>query len=222
MSEIDTLLKKFSETWPKSETWDACRYVLLGEGKRIRPTLAIEAFKAVGGEGDEILPYACALEMFHASSLIVDDIMDNDDYRRGLPACHKKFSLGAAVLASHMLSVEAMAIMANNPECLVEIAKTTKLMCVGQDEERDEYKTGALICSSMMVGAIIGHATKEQKNALETYGKHIGLLFQLRDDILDGEREEQPLILDTACLDIFGPKADKLKQIGQFIVMRTK
>lgn len=94
-------------------------------------------------------------------------------------------------------------------------------MCRGQDAEKAEDKTGALLKVCLTVGAIIGGATKEQRKSLEIYGEHIGLLFQLRDDILDGERPEQELVLDLSCLDIFGEKADTLRKIAQFIVMRN-
>lgn len=211
-----------SKGWPDSPVYNAVKYSLLGGGKRIRPMLAIEAFKAVGGKGSAIIPYACALEMIHTSSLIVDDVMDNDDFRRGQLACHKKFGVGIAVLASHLISSEAFNMLLTNPRCMEEVSNTVITMCIGQDAENAELKTGALICTAVRVGAIIGGASKEQLDALTLYGFSVGYLFQIRDDILDGDRPDEKLELDLSYLDIFGSKANKLRQIAKFIIERTK
>src|SRR4030066_1942749 len=91
----------------------AMRHVLCSGGKRIRPVLAIAAFEAVGGRGDNILPFACALEMIHTYSLIHDDLpaIDNDDYRRGNPTCHKVFGEAMGILAGDGLLTEAFRLM---------------------------------------------------------------------------------------------------------------
>jgi len=221
MDEICKALQSYTDQWPNLLVYDAAKYSLLSEGKRIRPILTIEAFKVVGGTGDTILPFACALEMIHTSSLIVDDLIDEDQYRRGKLACHIKFGVGTAVLASHLISSEALKLITNT-KCLYEVIDTVNLMCVGQDQEIAEYKTGSLIRAAVRIGAIVGGATEEQLDALTKYGEQIGLLFQIRDDILDGDRQDEHLELDLSCLDIFGHKADKLREIAQFIITRTK
>lgn len=219
--DIEEYLRLCTENWGEEPIFQAAKYSLLSPGKRIRPLLAIEAFTVVGGEGIKIIPYACALEMIHAASLIMDDIMDNDDYRRGKLACHKKFGINTALMASQFLTADAYALIVDMT-CWEEILHSVTLMCVGQAEEIDEYKTGALIKSSVWIGAFLGGATISQLEALTRYGEQIGLLFQVTDDIIDGERSEEKLSLDLSCLDMFGPKADRLREIARFIIERTK
>lgn len=195
----------------------AMRYSLLSEGKRIRPVLAVAATEAVGGEVARVLPFACALEMIHAYSLIHDDLpaMDDDDLRRGRPTNHIVFGEGIAILAGDALLTEAFRIMgeaAARPgpdqaaavEALVEIGKAAGAygMVGGQvaDLEAEgsvpdlptvEFihvrKTGALIRASVRAGALIGGARAPQLRQLTRYGELIGLAFQVADDILDAE-----------------------------------
>src|SRR4030067_2114295 len=100
---------------PSNSLHRAIRHSLLNGGKRIRPILSIAAFEAVGGKGDHILPFACALEMIHTYSLIHDDLpaMDNDDTRRGKPTCHKMFGEAIGILAGDGLLTEAFKLMTN-------------------------------------------------------------------------------------------------------------
>jgi geranylgeranyl diphosphate synthase type II len=197
----------------------AIRYSLFAGGKRIRPILAIAAFQATGGRGNGILPFACALEMIHTYSLIHDDLpaMDNDDYRRGKPTCHKVFGEAIGILAGDALLTEAFRVMTNwaawdspprDKELLLdiihEVAQASGIsgMVGGQvldiESEGKEvdlptvqyihtHKTGALILVSIRIGARLGGADGEVLKAFTRYGERVGLAFQIADDILNVE-----------------------------------
>ncbi len=192
----------------------AMRYSVLGEGKRIRPILALAACEAVGGKVSSVLPAACALEIIHAYSLVHDDLpaMDDDDFRRGKPSCHKKFGEAIGVLTGDALltfSFELLASGSHNGASSVhlqvirEIAKAigTDGMIGGQVVDVDaarrggvppatmEYintrKTGALISASVRIGALLGGVSPKAYQSIRHYGDRIGLVFQFVDDLLD-------------------------------------
>lgn len=190
----------------------AMRYSIFAGGKRIRPLLCLEAARACCGSPDVALNAACALETLHTYTLIHDDLpcMDNDDLRRGRPTNHKVFGEGIAVLAGDALLTEAFAMLATVPandrydvrDYVAELAyQTGSLNLVGgqaldlESEGRqlslDELraihhgKTSALIMASVRLGGMAAGATQEQLDALTTYGRSLGLAFQIIDDILD-------------------------------------
>jgi geranylgeranyl diphosphate synthase type II len=193
------------------------RYSLFSGGKRVRPILALAAGEAVGGEARRTLPFACALEMVHAYSLIHDDLpaMDDDDLRRGEPTNHIVFGEGIAILTGDALLTEAFRVMAeavlrmpNQQErgikALREVAGAAGAvgMIAGQvaDLEAEhkrptrsllEYihlrKTADLIRAAVRAGALVGGATNRQLECLSRYGLAVGLAFQVTDDILDVE-----------------------------------
>jgi geranylgeranyl diphosphate synthase, type II len=194
----------------------AIRHSLFAGGKRIRPVLCMAAFEAVGGKGDGILPFVCGLEMIHTYSLIHDDLppIDNDDYRRGKPTCHKVFGEAIAILAGDGLLTEAFRVMTARSTLPVEegvvldavnrVARAAGVfgMVAGQvvdvESEGKEvdfptlqyihtHKTGAMILVSVEAGARLGGAKTEGLQALIRYGERIGLAFQIADDILNVE-----------------------------------
>ncbi len=190
---------------------EAMRYSVLGEGKRIRPVLALAACEAAGGKPADALHAACALELIHAYSLVHDDLpaMDDDDVRRGKPSCHKKFGEALGILTGDALLSYAFDLLTRaNHDASVhlrvirEVAEAvgTKGMVGGQvadisipksklDSRAMEFinarKTGALISGSVRVGALLGRATPAAYSALRRYGDRVGLVFQLVDDLLD-------------------------------------
>lgn len=224
---VDSALERYfpnppegeGEVKPSNSLHKAIRHSLLNGGKRIRPILSIAAFEAVGGKGDHILPFACALEMIHTYSLIHDDLpaMDNDDFRRGKPTCHKMFGEAIGILAGDGLLTEAFKLMTNrsswdgpsNDKALIldvvhEIAQAAGIsgMVGGQvadiESEGKEvdlpllqyihtHKTGAMILASIRVGARLGGASGETLRAFTRYAERIGLAFQIIDDILNVE-----------------------------------
>lgn len=211
----------------------AIRHSLFSGGKRIRPILSIASFEAVGGRDHRILPFACALEMIHTYSLIHDDLpaIDNDDYRRGQPTCHKAFGEAMAILAGDGLLTEAFRLMtnesSNDSKMILNIVNEIALasgifgMIGGQvadiesegkevDVSTVEYihthKTGALILASVRTGVRLGGGNEETLNAFTRYGAHIGLAFQIVDDILNVEGKAELLGKSTGS-DLFKRKA---------------
>lgn len=188
----------------------AMRYSVLGEGKRIRPILVLAACEAVGGKLAEALPSACAVELVHAYSLVHDDLpaMDDDDFRRGKPSCHKRFGEAIGVLAGDALLTHSFDLLSrgnHDPSMRLKVIREltgaigTQGMIGGQvadveksrsaGPKRVEFintrKTGALIAASIRIGALLGGASARAYRALSRYGDRIGLVFQLVDDLLD-------------------------------------
>ncbi|WP_153123585.1 polyprenyl synthetase family protein [Peribacillus tepidiphilus] len=195
-------------------------YSLEAGGKRIRPLLLFAVLKSFQKDIEMGLPAACALEMIHTYSLIHDDLpsMDDDDLRRGKPTNHKVFGEAMAILAGDALLTYSFQILAEmkdiSPEqrlsLITLIAKSAGAegMVGGQTADMEgegkqltleelEYihknKTGKLLSASVMAGAILAEANDEQKHHLERFAYHIGLAFQIRDDILDIEGNEEQI-----------------------------
>ena len=196
------------------------RYSALAPGKRLRPTLTLAAAEALGVTGEAVMPTACALECIHVFSLIHDDLpcMDNDDYRRGRLTNHKVYGDAIALLAGDALLALAFQWIAENAETVPadRVLPTLKLvaeasgaggMVGGQVADMESQgvdfsaetlryihanKTGALLTASVLAGAMLAGGTAEQIAALRAYGEHIGLAFQIADDILDitGDQEK--------------------------------
>jgi len=238
------LESKGSDPFPTS-LYKAIRYSLFAGGKRIRPILSMAAYEAVGGKGDRILPFACALEMIHTYSLIHDDLpaMDNDDYRRGKPTCHKVFGEAIGILAGDALLTEAFQLITNQTirelfkhhselvlNVIHEVAQAAGMLgMVGgqmldiESEGREvdfstlqyihTHKTGALILVSVRVGARLGGANNEALKALTRYGEGVGLVFQIADDILNIEGEATQLGKKTGS-DLFRRKATYPSLLG--------
>lgn len=200
---------------------DAMEYSLFSDGKRIRPILAIAVCEANGKVSDDLLPVACAIEMIHTYSLIHDDLpsIDNDDLRRGKPTCHKVFGDAIAILAGDALLTEAFRIMADShytyrispkvlKQMIFEIALASgaegmvggQVMDVLYDGKEGTknvlnyihiHKTSALIRASVRIGAIMGGAKVKELKNFTKYADCIGLAFQITDDILDEEGDEE-------------------------------
>ena len=190
----------------------AMRYSLFAGGKRIRPVLCIAACEAVAGQVEGIESVAATLEMIHTYSLIHDDLpaLDNDDLRRGRPTNHKVYGDAMAILAGDALLTLAFEVLGKLPvdpaiaiQLVAELATasgTAGGMIGGQVEDIEgegqpptaelldrihRAKTGALLKASVRMGAIYGGATVPELKALTQYGEHIGLAFQIVDDVLD-------------------------------------
>jgi geranylgeranyl diphosphate synthase type II len=199
----------------------AMRYSLFAGGKRIRPLLAIAAAQAVSDAPIGIESCACALEMIHTYSLIHDDLpaLDNDDFRRGRPTCHKVYGEAMAILAGDALLTLAFEVLAKmqNADAAKRIELVGELaaasgtvggMIGGQVNDIEgegkhptahllesihRAKTGALLRASVRMGAIYAGAAADQLAALTSFGEHIGLAFQIVDDILDVEQSSEAL-----------------------------
>ena len=248
---IDINLKKYLPRG-NNAIEKAMRYSVLSEGKRIRPILAIEASKVCGGAIKDVMPTACAIEFIHAYSLIHDDLpaMDNDDFRRGKPSCHKAFGEANAILAGDALLTLAFNVIARHaePEIGLNIIKELSGaigvdgMALGQEldlelknKKKDKnilnrinrLKTAFFMEASAKAGALSANAAGEKVRALQRFGYYLGLSFQLIDDYLDGEsasRKEAVLLIEKAKkeLKIFGKKADTLQNMADRLLKRTK
>lgn len=200
----------------------AAAYSLFAGGKRMRPALMHAAgvlLKDYGVSDDDILPYACALEMIHTYSLIHDDLpcMDNDDMRRGRPTCHKVFGEAIALLAGDMLLNTAHEVLLENSikskahaEASLNVSRLAGIsgMIGGQSIDIDSEgkkieverlyelqrkKTGALIKAAVTTPYYLSSAPEEVLDKLREYALHLGLAFQIKDDILDVEADEKLL-----------------------------
>lgn len=228
----------------------AMRYSVLSGGKRIRPMVALEAARICGGHIKDAMPVACAIEFIHTYSLMHDDLpaMDNDDFRRGKPTCHKVFGEANAILAGDALLTLAFSVIARytKPKTGAVIAKEIA-QAIGEDgmvggqaldlefyKKKDKrilkkinlLKTAKLFEVSAKAGALSAGASSAKVRALQKFGLYFGLSFQAIDDYLDREtcaREEALVLAEKAKKELrpFGKRADKLKAIADFAVKRT-
>ena len=201
---------------------EAMKYSLMNGGKRIRPILTLEFCRMCGGDIDDALAFACAIEMIHTYSLIHDDLpcMDNDTMRRGKPSCHVAYGESYALLAGDALLTYAFeyatksALALTDPQCAVEAIKILS-SCAGISgmiggqvidlksegksvsldtlQTMDSLKTGALIKAAALMGTVIGKGSPEQKEAAVRYAENLGQAFQIVDDILDVTADEAVL-----------------------------
>ena len=257
--KVNRVLLSFlpKENAPPALLSRAMRYAVLSGGKRIRPIFAMAACEAVGGKESQVTEAACSLELIHNYSLVHDDLpcMDDDAVRRGKPSCHAKFGEVTALLAGDALLTQAFKVLtfSNGPKRLqaahwIAEAVGNQGMVGGQAldmeykgremdlptiEYINTHKSGSLIAISTKVGAYLGGGTPKQVEALHRFGKYVGLLFQVVDDIMDKQgyarvigsheaQEEAGLLLSKAKSELssFGRKARVLEQIAEFVVSR--
>jgi geranylgeranyl diphosphate synthase type II len=243
-----------ARTKPKT-IHEAMRYSLFAGGKRLRPALCLAAAEACGGSQAEAMPLACAVECIHTYSLIHDDLpaMDNDDYRRGKLTNHKVFGEGIAVLAGDALLTQAFEVAAqcrgwprySHQTIVLELTRAagSLQLIAGQVADLEgegkkvtakelqfihERKTSALLCCAVRLGGMSANCTSSQLKALTDFGYHVGLAFQVIDDILDVTQSSEQLG-KTAGKDQAAQKATypaivglgKSKQIAQRLTDRA-
>lgn len=269
IKELQSALNKYLPKGGKLAK--AMRYSVFAGGKRFRPLLCFAAAKALGKNPKKVLPIACAIEMIHTFTLIHDDLpaMDNSDWRRGKLTCHKKFDEATAVLAGDALNTLAFEVLAKETgkaKVIAEISKALMKVVVGQVQDMGsegkrinlkqlrsihKNKTAALLVACMRSSAIYLKATTKQLKALTSYAEHLGLAFQIADDILDAtstkkqlgkpvkadnkkgfpylvgleksrKMAEQERTKAIKALKIFGGRADTLREIAEYVVERRK
>ncbi len=215
----------------------AMRYSLFAGGKRMRPALCLAAAQACGGRQEAAMPLACAVECIHTYSLVHDDLpaMDNDDYRRGKLTNHKVFGEGIAVLAGDALLTQAFKSLNQaapllSPHLALELARASgslqliagqvadleaegKRISASQLRYIHERKTSALLCASVRLGGMSANCTAAQLRALTDFGYHVGLAFQVIDDILDVTQSSETLG-KTAGKDVQAQKATYPSIVG--------
>ena len=226
--------------------FQAMRYSLEAGGKRLRPILCIAASEAVGGSEADVMPAACAIEFIHTYSLIHDDLpaMDDDDLRRGKPTCHRAFDEATAILAGDALLTAAFEALAEAGRHrrgeafkwleviyliarasgysgmvqgqMMDVSSEGKVITLEELEMLQRLKTGALIEASVQAGAVLGGGRPQEIAALGAYGRHIGLAFQVADDMLNIEGKPEmlgkPVGSDRARQKATGPSLMGLEQ----------
>ncbi|MFA6170675.1 MAG: polyprenyl synthetase family protein [Candidatus Margulisiibacteriota bacterium] len=251
----------------KGHLAEAIRYSIFAGGKRFRPILCLATAAALGGSEKKVLPYACAVEMIHTFTLIHDDLpaMDNSDFRRGKPSNHKVYGEALAILAGDALSALAFKEIADQPAALLELSTALLEVVAGQVADIEapnkpptvkairsihKWKTAALLRACVRGTALICGAESSVIKDLTKYAEHLGLAFQIADDILDTTATKKQLgkpvradvkkgypyffgldrsqelaarekTLAVKALDGFGPKVRTLVGLAGYVVERT-
>lgn len=200
---IEEAIARLEFNQPPRSLFDPITYTLSLGGKRIRPALALMACDLFGGKNEDVLQPALGLEVFHNFTLLHDDLMDEAERRRDKPTVHKLWNPNVAILSGDAMLICAYQLVAKaNDKAILELFSRTALeICAGQqydmefesrsDVTEEEYiemirlKTAVLLACALKVGAMIGGASTADADALYDYGIHIGLAFQLQDDLLD-------------------------------------
>ncbi len=206
---IGIVNKEIEETLegePKN-LYNAARHIITAGGKRIRPLLCIISCRAVGGEDKDAVKTAAAIELIHNFTLIHDDIMDNDDLRRGMKAVHIAYGESTAILAGDLLFSKVFELC--DQSTVKILAEASAMVCEGQemdmsfekrsDVKEKEYmemirkKTAVLLEAATKSGGVLGKGSNEEINNLASFGLNVGLAFQIKDDLLGILSDEEKL-----------------------------
>lgn len=200
-SLIEGRIAEWTKALPQGTLYAPMAYLMGLPAKRIRPLLVLMACELFGGRAEDALDEALGIELFHNFTLMHDDIMDAAPLRRGHATVHEKWNVNTAILSGDAMLVKAYQLMAKQPEVSALFSNYALNVCEGQQLDLDyeqrsdvgteEYramirlKTAVLLACALRVGAAIAGATKEDSERIGAFGEHIGLAFQLRDDLLD-------------------------------------
>lgn len=203
---IETQISALSFTGNPQNLYDPIGYILSLGGKRLRPVLCLMANDMFGGEVQRAMPAALAIEVFHNFTLVHDDIMDNAPIRRGMPTVHERWNQTIAILSGDLMMIKAIDLLVSTPTAniqkLIQIFnKAAAEVCEGQQLDMNfetmsevqvqQYmdmitlKTAVLLGASLQLGATIGGATDADAEKIYLFGKHVGVAFQIQDDLLD-------------------------------------
>lgn len=198
---IEMRIERWCEALPQGELYAPMAYLLRLPAKRVRPALVLMGCELFGGRVEDALDEALGIELFHNFTLMHDDIMDASPLRRGQPTVHMKWNANTAILSGDAMLVKAYQLMGRRNEVLDIFGRYALEVCEGQQldmdfERRDdvsaeEYmemirlKTAVLLSCALQVGATIAGAPQEERERIGSFGEHLGLAFQLRDDLLD-------------------------------------
>ena len=234
---IDSALEKELDLYSESEFIEPLRYSLDG-GKRIRPVILCLAAESVAGRIDEnTLAASCAVEFLHMESIIHDDIIDNETLRRQREPFHIKYGYNTSVLTGDFVLGLILSISSrlNNPRITKDLATTAMMMSEGEmiegrlEASEDvtfddyikviEYKTATAFEVAARTGAFIGGGTEEHIEALTSYGKNVGIAYQIRDDLLDWKNEDKlfNLLIKKSAdpRDVFNRMEELLKEYSE-------
>lgn len=203
---VDSELPVLLENIKPPELGAAVAYAIASKGKRIRPALVTLASEAVGGTAREASFAAASIELIHSSSLVLDDVIDKSEKRRGRDTIHKLWGTDMALLTVQILAALSLKIAARDPRLIHAIADSLFYMGEGEAMELVDFakdkkgyldlafrKTGSLFGSAAQVGAVVGGGNEQQIKGFTGFGTHIGIAFQIRDDILDCISREEDI-----------------------------
>lgn len=206
MTDINKAIEQLDWKREPYGLYEPIEYTLSLGGKRLRPMLAVLASQIFNGNKQDVIPAALALEVFHNFTLIHDDVMDKAQVRRGQPTVHTKWDENTAILSGDQMMIEAykqLALLPDDklPQVLRWFNEMATAICEGQQYDIDfessttvaisdylmmiEKKTALLLAYSLRIGAYIAGASEQEQEALFQYGRHIGIAFQIQDDVLD-------------------------------------
>ncbi|WP_435348002.1 polyprenyl synthetase family protein [Haloarchaeobius sp. HRN-SO-5] len=203
---VDDRLVEVLDAVEPSELADELRHVSLSGGKRVRPTVTVLACETAGGEAEAAVDFGVGIELVHNASLVVDDIIDRSEVRRGTTAAWAEYGYGPAIVASDGLLGEAFALFSSDPqamqivsEAMVELSEGEATELAARPTDEREYmelarrKTGALFRAAAELGAVAADADAYTVEALGEYAERVGVAFQIRDDVLDATADADEL-----------------------------
>ncbi|WP_254543047.1 polyprenyl synthetase family protein [Halomarina pelagica] len=205
-SRIEDRLEEVLDAVEPPELADRVRHVSLSGGKRVRPMVTVLACEAAGGEAADAIDFAVGIELVHNASLVIDDIIDRSELRRGVDAAWTAFGYGPAIVASDGLLGEAFALFSTDEEAMqivseamVELGEGEATELVAEPGTEEEYmtlarrKTGALFRAAAELGAVAAGADGYTVESFGTYAERVGVAFQIRDDVLDATADAEEL-----------------------------
>ena len=203
---VDDRLEAVLDGVEPSELSDEVRHVALSGGKRVRPLVTILSCEAAGGDTGDAVDFGVAVELVHNASLVVDDVIDQSEVRRGVESAWTAFGYGPAIIASDGLLGEAFELFSPEPramqaatEAMIELGEGEATELVAQPSDEQEYmelarrKTGALFRAAAELGAIAADADPFTVEAFGEYAERVGVAFQIRDDVLDATADADEL-----------------------------
>ena len=206
VSMVEDRLRTVIDAVDPPELSDELAHVALAGGKRVRPAVTILSCEACGGDPDAAVDFAVAIELVHNASLVIDDIIDRSDIRRGTPSAWAQYGYGPAIIASDGLLGEAFALLSVNDqamqivaESMVELGEGEATELVARPTNEAEYmelarrKTGALFRAAAELGAVAAEADPFTVEAFGEYAERVGVAFQIRDDVLDATADADEL-----------------------------